>query len=218
MMSDQKSKIISRGECTTCGSSDANVLYEDNSKYCFSCETYTKGDGMQQQQPTYESPIRGVHQNHFTQGNFTSLSDRRISENTCRFYGVTTKNDRHIYPYHDASGSLIANKIRQTSNKSFFVEGNLPQATLFGQNKFASRGKFVTVCEGEIDAMSAYEMLGSKWAVLSIKNGAQSAVKDVKANYEYLSGFEKVVLCFDNDEHGRKAANQVAQILNQTNV
>lgn len=213
MMSDQKSKIISRGECTTCGSSDANVLYEDNSKYCFSCETYTKGDGMQQQQqPTYESPIRGVHQNHFTQGNFTSLSDRRISENTCRFYGVTTKNDRHIYPYHDASGSLIANKIRQTSNKSFFVEGNLPQATLFGQNKFASRGKFVTVCEGEIDAMSAYEMLGSKWAVLSIKNGAQSAVKDVKANYEYLSGFEKVVLCFDNDEHGRKAANQVAQI------
>ena len=55
-------------------------------------------------------------------------------------------------------------------------------------------------------------MLGSKWPVLSIKSGAQGALKDVKANYEYLNGFDKIVVCFDNDEHGRKAANQVAQV------
>ena len=90
MMSDQKSKVISRGECKNCGSSDANVLYENNNKYCFSCQTFTKGDTMEQHN-THESPIRGVHQHHFSQGNFTSLSDRRISENTCRFYGVTTQ-------------------------------------------------------------------------------------------------------------------------------
>ena len=147
-----------------------------------------------------------------TKGEFQDIPDRKISINTCKFYGVTVRGDKHIYPYHDDSGSLVANKVRQTSTKSFYVEGNLPSAKLFGQNKFASRGKFVTVCEGEIDAMSAYEMLGSKWPVLSIKNGAQSALKDEKANYEYLNGFEKIVLCFDNDEHGKKAANQVAQV------
>jgi len=55
MMSDQKSKVISRGECKNCGSSDANVLYENNNKYCFSCQTFTKGDTMEQHN-TYESP------------------------------------------------------------------------------------------------------------------------------------------------------------------
>jgi hypothetical protein len=54
---------------------------------------------------------------------------------------------------------------------------NISEAVLFGQNLYYSKGfgKYVTVCEGEIDAMSAYELLGSKWPVVSIKNGAQSA-------------------------------------------
>ena len=206
------SKVISRGECESCGSSDANVLYEDNSTYCFSCQTYSKGDNMTAMPDRQQAPVKGVYQNHFTEGNYQPLTDRKISENTCKFYGVTVRGDKHIYPYHDDSGSLVANKVRQTSTKSFFVEGSLPPAKLFGQHKFSNRGKFVTICEGEIDAMSAFEMLGSKWPVLSVKSGAQSALKDIKANYEYLNGFDKIVICFDNDEHGKKAANQVAQV------
>ena len=38
------------------------------------------------------------------------------------------------------------------------------------------------------------------------------ALKDVKAQYDYLNKFETIVLCFDNDEHGKKAANAVAQL------
>jgi len=214
-MTDQKSKVVSRGECTACGSSDANVLYEDNSKYCFSCQTYTKGDKMEAQQ---QAPIQGVYKQHFTDGAITAIPDRAIKEDTCKFYNVKTiwssNNNiiKHIYPYHDSETHHVANKIREVKNKGFYVEGRLPDATLFGANKFKSGGKFITVCEGEIDAMSAFEMLGSKWPVVSIKNGAQSALKDIKANYEYLNGFDKIVLCFDNDEHGKKAASQVAQV------
>ena len=76
MMTDQSSKVVSRGECTACGSSDANVLYEDNSKYCFSCQTYTKGDGMQQTQQ--QAPIQGVYKQHFTDGATTAIPDRGI--------------------------------------------------------------------------------------------------------------------------------------------
>ena len=215
MNTSDKARVVSRGECTQCGSSDANVLYDDNSKYCFSCETYTKGDGMQPQQ---QAPIRGVVQPHFSDGAITPIQDRAISEDTCKFYNVKTiwssdnKITKHIYPYFDSNQKFIANKVREVNRKGFYVEGNLPDASLFGSQKFKSGGKFVTVCEGELDAMSAYEMLGSKWPVVSIKNGAQSAVRDVKANYDYLNGFDKIVLCFDSDEHGQKAANQVAQI------
>ena len=68
MNTSDKARVVSRGECTQCGSSDANVLYDDNSKYCFSCQTYTKGDGMQSQQ---QAPIRGVVQPHFSDGAIT---------------------------------------------------------------------------------------------------------------------------------------------------
>jgi twinkle protein len=49
--------------------------------------------------------------------------------------------------------------------------------------------------------------------VVSVRNGAASAVADVKANYEWLDSFETVVLCFDNDAPGREAANAVAEVI-----
>ena len=43
-------------------------------------------------------------------------------------------------------------------------------------------------------------MQGHKWATVSLPNGAQSAVKAFKDNWEYIAGFDTVVLMFDMDE------------------
>ena len=83
---------------------------------------------------------------------------------------------------------------------------------LFGAQLFPKGGKYITIVEGELDALAAYQMTGSKWPVVSIRNGAQGALKDAKANYEYLESFENIVVCFDNDEPGRKAASEVAEL------
>ena len=61
--------------------------------------------------------------------------------------------------------------------------------------------------------MAAYELLGSKWAVVSIKRGASSAVTDVKESLEYLESFDNVVICFDEDKVGKEEAKKVASIL-----
>jgi twinkle protein len=37
-------------------------------------------------------------------------------------------------------------------------------------------------------------------------------LKDAKANYEYINSFENIVLCFDGDEAGKKAAKEVAEL------
>tara|TARA_E500000305_G_C4021995_1_gene239418 strand:- start:1188 stop:2669 length:1482 start_codon:yes stop_codon:yes gene_type:complete len=152
-----------------------------------------------------------------TSGSFGAIHDRKISKDTAKKYSTQiqqtgTTISHHIYRYFDGDGNHIANKVREVQGKKFWSEGNLSSAGLFGQNVFNQGGKFITVCEGEIDAMSAYELLGSKWPVVSIKNGAASALQNCKQAFNYLNGFETVVLCFDNDEPGKEAAKQVAQI------
>jgi len=56
-----ESKVVKKGSCDRCGSSDANVLYEGGTKFCFSCRTYSKGDDMEQ--VTKPISINSNHQN-----------------------------------------------------------------------------------------------------------------------------------------------------------
>ena len=74
---------------------------------------------------------------------------------------------------------VIGYKNRFVKDKQFSVNGSTSNSGLFGQQLF-NGGKYVTITEGEIDPMSVYQMLGSKYPVVSIKNGVASAIKDIK--------------------------------------
>jgi twinkle protein len=147
----------------------------------------------------------------------SDIPDRKITLDTCKRYGVSVVKDgnmvtEHMYKYYDKDSNHIGTKFRRTSDKQFWSEGNLSDAGLFGQNIFGQAGKFITVCEGELDAMSAYQLLGSKWPVVSIKNGAHSALKNCRQALDYLNKFDTVVLCFDNDQQGKDAQQAVAKL------
>ena len=204
----------SRGACPECGAGRANVQHEDGHSYCFSCKTRF-GEDMAQQATVVSMSER--HTNCKTKGVVADIHDRKISKATAKKYSTQVKVTgntvtHHIYQYFNGEGKHIANKVRDVQNKRFWSEGELGVAGLFGQNIFNQSGKYITVCEGEVDAMSAYELMGSKWPVVSIKNGAASALENCKQAFNYLNKFETVVLCFDNDEPGKEAARKVAQI------
>ena len=201
--------------CPLCNSSDAVGVNTDGSAKCFSC-----GEFM----PDYEKSCEGESMTTNTaklpddinEGSFNALSDRRISQATAKKYGVKVALDlqgnvvKHFYPYYNGY-ELSATKIRHVRNKDFFVSGTYNDTGLFGQQLFKG-GKYVTITEGECDAMAAYELLGSKWAVVSIKRGAQGAVKDVKESLEFFDEFENVIIAFDNDKAGKEAAVKVARL------
>ena len=42
---------------------------------------------------------------------------------------------------------------------------------------------------------------------------AHWSAKAIKANWDYINGFEEVILMFDMDEAGQKAAQTVAELL-----
>jgi twinkle protein len=188
-------------------------LYDDGHQYCHVCHKYTSGEHVD----------NVVEKRHITKvfqmktisgsvGEAKAIVDRGISRETCEYFGVTQADNKHYYPYFDETGLKVAQKVRSVANKQFSIEGNFTNATLFGQNLFQKNGKYITIVEGELDALASYQMTGSKWPTVSIRNGASAALKDCKAQYEYLDSFEAIVICFDVDEPGQKAAKEVAEL------
>ena len=189
--------------CDDCGSSDALSIYVDGGTHCFSCNTTHKGENI----VPFDNNVE------LSQGYSDSIKDRKIRKDVCFRYGVTLSNDgKHIYPYFDKNNSHIANKIRN-SKKQFFTEGNMSECGLFGQQIFGNGGKYITLVEGELDAMSVYQMFDSQWPVVSVRSGAQSIEKDINDNYDFLNQFDHIRICFDNDEVGQAAARKAAELL-----
>jgi twinkle protein len=209
-------EFIGHQSCPSCHSSDALGVYSDGHGYCFSCQTHFK------ELDNVEATANVISYNRPAEmyGQPMAITERRISLDTVKKYGVTVEtapNSRdavkHHYPYYDKGGKFIGTKARRLEDKQFSTSGNMKDNTLFGQQLFKNEGRFVTVVEGELDALAAFEMLGSKFPVVSVSKGAAGAVKDFKTNLEWLEGFENVVICFDNDSAGREAAEKCAQIL-----
>ena len=216
MTKNSDSEFLHHQSCPKCGSSDALGVYSDGHGHCFSCQTYFK------ELDNVEATANVVSYNRPAEmyGQSMAMPERRISLDTVKKYGVTVETVpngheafKHHYPYYDKGGKFIGTKARRISDKSFSTSGNMKDNVLFGQQLFKNEGRFVTVVEGELDALAAFEMLGSKFPVVSVSKGAAGAVKDFKQNLEWLEGFENVVICFDNDTAGREAADKCAQIL-----
>tara|TARA_R100000963_G_C4645041_1_gene109137 strand:- start:3042 stop:4754 length:1713 start_codon:yes stop_codon:yes gene_type:complete len=222
--------VLKQGACPDCSSSDAYTLYTDGHSWCFSCATYHRNTSNLTHEGEYEAMQLNTNNNtvkpvsnlypHIKNTVSSAISDRKISLKTCNKYNVTLELDssdkiiKHLYPYYDKNNNQISTKVKVCATKTFYSqpEGTLNKAILFGQSLFSGGGKYVTVCEGELDAMSAYEMLGSKWPVVSVNSGAQSAYKNCKSNLEYLNSFDNIVLCFDGDDAGQKAAQKTASL------
>lgn len=137
---------------------------------------------------------------------------RGLTKATLDFFGVVFNNDEVVFPYGPK-----ASKVRKLSLKDFRAEGEFKEASCFGRDKFTSgQAKAITITEGELDAMSVYQMMG-KYPVVSIK-GASSATKDIKLDYEFINSFEKIYLCLDNDEPGQKALKQIAGMFDPNKI
>ena len=198
-----ESEFVRHEPCPNCGSSDANSLYSDGHSYCFSCTTYTHGDGEPTHQPRQMSNV-------YLQGSAQRLQKRGISEKVCQQYKIYRDGDLLRFHYFDDAGVLQGCKVK-TKNKVFSYEGNVP-GTLFGQHLFPTSGKRVVITEGELDAASCQEAMPG-WPMVSLPSGAASAKKSIQRALEWLQGYEECILFFDMDAAGRKAAEEAASVL-----
>ena len=77
---------------------------------------------------------------------------------------------------------------------------------------FKGNTKKLIITEGEIDALSTYQVIGD-YPVVSIPNGANNAKEAIRHNLEWIEQFEEVVFMFDSDKYGIEAAKECAALI-----
>jgi len=206
--SSTENTFIKHVPCDKCGSKDNNALYSDDSTWCFGCEHYVPGDGTEDTQPAKVN-------SGLLPGTYAALSARRITEETCRKFdyqiGTDGKRPVQIANYRDESGQVSAQKIRD-ADKNFKILGDGKAMQLFGQHLWTS-GRKIVICEGEIDTLTVSQVQGNKWPTVGLPLGAQSGKKALLKAWDYLLEFEEIVLMFDQDDAGKKAALDCAEAL-----
>lgn len=195
---------MTKGPCDNCGSSDARETYEDGHEHCFVCGDHKSIAGETVVQEPLDPSLVPVE--------ITAIPARKLTLETCKRYGYGLSGDHQVAPYKDDLGRTVAQKIR-TRSKDFFVRGDAKSMRLWGQHLSKGGGRYLTICEGEIDAMSISQVFGNKYPVVSVPNGAKAAARDVLAQLSWVETFDNVVLCMDQDEPGQEAALAIAAIL-----
>lgn len=205
-------RFVRHEPCPKCGSKDNLARYEDESAYCFGCAHHEKGDGSvlsdhAGSETADDTKRPGV------EFQYEDLPKRGISAETCRRfrYGVGSKADGTPVQVADYGDGV--QKYRGEGKQ--FSWANRPRGSfpLFGKHAWRSGGKRVVVTEGELDALSYAEATGCSWPVVSLCDGTGSAVRCVAENLEWLAGFDEIILMFDMDDAGQKAAVQCAEML-----
>ena len=202
-MAHIESEFVRHTACENCGSSDAKSEYSDGHTYCFVCHTRTPGNGENHHNHEMSTNVQ-------LKGSAVRLQRRGISETTNQKYKIFRDGELLRFHYFTSDGILQGAKVK-TKQKDFYYEG-ISTDTLFGQHLFPSSGKRIIVYEGELDAASGYEAM-TGWPHVSLPHGAASAKKDIQKQYDLFQGYEEIVLFFDGDEAGRKAAEDAASVL-----
>lgn len=218
MTHETESEYLHKGPCSECGSSDGCATYSDGHSFCFVCEHRTPGDsdGGSHSAPRKEKVAGDLMTFGKNEGQYTDLRARGITVETCKKHGYWVGRMRgklvQVADYRDSSGTLVAQKVRD-KDKNFTALGKLSKDMLWGAHLWSGKGKKIVITEGEIDCLTVSQLQGLKWPVVSLPNGASAAKKTCAANYEYLDGYDQIILMFDNDEPGKKAIQEAAEVL-----
>jgi twinkle protein len=145
---------------------------------------------------------------------------RTISKETMQVYDVKTRikadGQPDVIGFRYPSGAI---KGRYLDRKDFYwqkdKDGNIP-AGLFGKDKFQpGASKYVTITEGEPDALSYYQVL--QGPVVSVQSSS-SALRDCTADRAWLNSYERIYFAFDNDEQGRHAFEECRKLFDYHKV
>ena len=215
-----KSQYKNKKVCPECGKKNCAV-FDDGHEHCFTmdCEYTYYPNQNKEKKVTNVIPLKKTNPK-LLKVTPIALAKRGITRETCELFGYGQAEYRgqpvQVATYKDQKGRDVAQHIR-FQDKKFVWIGDISNVQLWGQHLWRQHGSngsiFVSCFEGEIDCMSGSQIQGNKFPCVSIPSGVQSAAKYLAANYKWLDTYCRIVLCFDNDDAGNKAAEKCMEIL-----
>ena len=225
-------------------SGDNLIIYDDGSSYCFACghvvyseeykakfDNFKWDDNIEKQmakEKITKEQVEIIKKNSGINGkNNRGISDETYKAYLVRFeYNEETQDvEKHLYPItenYEASGYKIRSLPKDFSGPHY---GKFGQGSdLFGQWKFrSSNSKTVVITAGEIDCLSAYQMLEDyrksrnsdfePTPVVSSVIGESGSYKQIQKQYDWLNRFEKIIVCYDQDKAGHDAVEELAKVI-----
>jgi twinkle protein len=161
--------------------------------------------------PTYKRPPKAKRQAPKSAlGEW--FSSRGLTEATVEAYRIG-EVDRNgsiyaLFPYI-REGELINAKYRNIVEKKDMRQEAGAEPCLFGWHLIDPKKRGIAITEGEIDAMSLYQV---GIPAMSVNAGAGNH-QWIDNDWARLERFSEIYLCYDNDEAGQKGAREVANRL-----
>jgi twinkle protein len=213
MSDEEESEFLYHTACENCGSSDARAVYSNDTSYCFACSNWEGSNNT----TAPKKVERSMQNQQLLKYEYHDLGKRKIPDTITKQYRYGIGHDKNgtlcqIANYFNKDKEIVGQKLRY-ADKSFKFIGNSKEALMFGQQLWGNSGKKLVITEGEIDCLSVATAFDGKYPVVSVKNGASSAKKEITQNLEWITGYEEVYLWFDNDEAGRKAVEECVSVL-----
>jgi twinkle protein len=141
-------------------------------------------------------------------------NERKLTRETIEKFRISQQNTLIVFPYI-REGKVVFVKYldlhRDDGKKVVFAEKDC-EPCLFGWHLVPSNARQITICEGEIDAMTLHQY---GITALSVPYGAGSGKKLswIEHEHERLALFDEILLCFDNDHEGQKCIPELAERL-----
>ena len=179
-------------------SKTAKPAITDEENQAIKAKTSASGNGF-----------RGIRDDVYKYFGVRHSFDEKSGEVTEQYYPVTQE------------GQISGYKIREVPKNFRSVGRTGADCEMFMAFRFNRGGKYLLITEGEVDSLSAYQILkdynskrGSDFetAVVSPTTGANSQ-KQIAANYKFFDLFDQIILAYDNDKAGQEALEKIIPVL-----
>lgn len=159
-----------------------------------------------------------------------SRNFRGVKKEITSYFGVRQEFDQEtgqvVKQYYPTTinAELSGLKVRKVP-KDFDSYGTTgKECDPFGWFRFkGSSGKYCVITAGEIDCLSAYQMLKeytdgkgqSEYGYVPCVSSTlgESSVSQLQDKYEWFNGFERCIICYDPDAAGAAAVEKLAKVL-----
>jgi len=147
------------------------------------------------------------------------VNERKIHPQTIISFQIMQgqRGDDIVFPYVGLDGKYEMLKhlaLERDGDKKRVWASKDSKKSLFGKHLIGKDDRYLIITEGEIDAMTYWQLgyracsvpFGAKWET---RDGRDPNDEWIENDWEFLERFEAIYLSFDMDEQGKKAAASI---------